>query len=102
MAVHVRIPDDEPVFAGRYNHGPAQFTAAQATAMIRALDDPRGYEVFVPRRLVAAEVRRIRDVPQGVGWRHLPDAHGRRPCGCPMCLQRGTLGVAKLRRRIGS
>jgi hypothetical protein len=42
----------------------------------------------------------VRDVPQGVGWRYLPGAHGRRPCPCPVCLPRGAYKVAKLRRRF--
>jgi hypothetical protein len=100
VAVHLRLPDDEPVTIGRYGTPPAEATAAQAVAKVRELDDPRGYEVFVPRAITATEVRRIRDVPQGVGWRYLPAAHGRRPCPCPSCLPRGGFKVARLRRRF--
>ncbi|WP_144122527.1 HEAT repeat domain-containing protein [Catellatospora sichuanensis] len=100
MAVHLRLPDDEPVTVGHYGTEPRRVTAAQAVATVRELADPRGYEVFVPRAVTAAEVRRIRDVPQGVGWRYLPAAHGRRPCLCPACQQRGGYGVAGLRRRF--
>jgi hypothetical protein len=100
VAVHLRLPDDEPVTVGRYGVPPGEATAAQAVAAVRELDDPRGYEVFVPRAITSAEVRRIRDVPQGVGWRYLPAAHGRRPCPCPACLPRGGYKVAKLRRRF--
>ncbi|MFR9779947.1 HEAT repeat domain-containing protein [Micromonospora sp. MS34] len=100
VAVHLRLPDDEPVTFGHYGAPAREATAAQAVAVVRGLDDPRGYEVFVPRAIVTAEVRRIRDVPQGVGWRYLPAAHGRRPCPCPACLPRGAYKVAKLRRRF--
>ncbi|MEV4489948.1 HEAT repeat domain-containing protein [Micromonospora coxensis] len=100
VGVHLRLPDDEPVTVGHYGEPPLAVTAAQAVAAVRALDDPRGYEVFVPRAISRAEVRRIRDVPQGVGWRYLPAAHGRRPCPCPPCLPRGGYGVARLRRRF--
>ncbi|GHJ46983.1 hypothetical protein Cs7R123_43250 [Catellatospora sp. TT07R-123] len=99
VAVHLRLPDDEPVTFGHYGAATRVATAAQAVAAIRALDDPRGYEVFLPRAVTAAEVRRIRTVPQGVGWRYLPGAHGRRPCTCPACVQPGTPNVARLRRR---
>jgi hypothetical protein len=99
VAVYLRLPDDEPVTVGRYGQPPREVTAAQAVAAVRALTDPRGYEVFIPRAVTAAEVRRIRNVPQGVGWRYLPGAHGRRPCPCPACLQRGAYKVAKLRGR---
>ncbi|MBL7259006.1 HEAT repeat domain-containing protein [Paractinoplanes lichenicola] len=102
--VQLRIADDEPVTVGRYGVEPRRVTAAEAVAVVRGLDDPRGWEVFVPRALTAGEVRRVRQVPQGVGWRYKPDAHGRRPCPCPSCLGRGEWGAARLRRRfpIGS
>ncbi|MFD1366007.1 HEAT repeat domain-containing protein [Actinoplanes sichuanensis] len=100
VAVDVRIPDDEPVTVGRYGREPQRLTAAAATAHLRGLADPRGYEIFVPRSIRPAEVRRIRALPQGVGWRHVPDAHGRRPCTCPVCLQPGTPGSARVRRRF--
>ena len=99
VGVHLRLPDDEPVTVGHYSAPPRETTAAEAIAAVRELDDPRGYEVFVPRAITNAEVRRIRDVPQGVGWRYLPAAHGRRPCPCPSCLPRGGYKVARLRRR---
>ena len=100
VAVHLRLSDDEPVTVGRYGLPPHEVTAAQAVAVVRELDDPRGYEVFVPRAVAAGEVRRVRHVPQGVGWRYQPAAHGRRPCPCPACLPRGTYKVARLRRRF--
>jgi hypothetical protein len=100
VGVHLRLRDDETVTVGRYGAEPREVTAAQAVAVVRELDDPRGYEVFVPRAIAAAEVRRVRDIPQGVGWRYLPGAHGRRPCPCPGCLRRGTYKVARLRRRF--
>ncbi len=101
VAVHVLLPDDQPVTVGRYGGGqPDAVTAAQAVAVMRELDDPRGYEVFVPRPITLAEVRAVRDIPQGVGWRYVPAAHRLRPCPCPACLPRGGYGVAQLRRRF--
>ncbi|MEV6599517.1 HEAT repeat domain-containing protein [Actinoplanes sp. NPDC051346] len=100
VAVQLRLGDDEPVSVGHYGAPPRRVTAAEAVAVVRGLDDPRGYEVFVPRTITAAEVRRVRAVPQGVGWRYVPGAHGRRPCPCPGCVPRGGYKVAKLRRRF--
>lgn len=100
VAVRLRIPDEEPVTVGRYGTQPRSVTAAQAVALIRDLPDPRGFEIFIPRPISAAEVRHVRRIPQGVGWRYRPDAHGRRPCPCPACLQPGTQGAARLRRRF--
>ncbi|GAA2500350.1 HEAT repeat domain-containing protein [Winogradskya humida] len=96
-AVHIRIPDNEMVLVGRYNAEPQRVTAAQAVAIIRDLADPRGYEIFVPRAIKAGEVRHVRQVPQGLGWRYQPNAHGTRPCSC--CIQRGTPAAGRDRRR---
>src|SRR5690348_15142445 len=49
VAVHVRVPDAEPVLVGHYGQVPAAMPAAQAVALVRDLTDPRGHEVFVPR-----------------------------------------------------
>jgi hypothetical protein len=100
VAVHLRIPDDEEVTVGRYNAEPQRVTAARAAAVVRELPDPRGYEVFVPRAVTPAEVRHVRTIPQGIGWRYLPGAHGTRPCACPRCLAPGTPGAGKVRRRF--
>lgn len=96
-AVHLRLPDDEPVTVGHYGREPQRRTAAEAVALIRALPDPRGHQIFVPRRVAAGEVRRVRRVGQHIGWRYRPDAHGRIPCPC--CVAPGTPGVAKIRRQ---
>ncbi|HST81628.1 MAG TPA: hypothetical protein VLL08_07825 [Kineosporiaceae bacterium] len=100
VAIHLRLPDDTPVTVGRYGVEPEPLSAAQAAARIRSLADPRGYEVFIPRAIATNEVRRVRRIPQGVGWRYLPDAHGKLPCACPACLVPGTRGAAKIRRRF--
>jgi hypothetical protein len=100
VAADLRIPDTEPVTAGHYGREPDSLTAAEAVAMLRALDDPRGFQIFVPRRITPGEVRRVRAIPQGTGWRYVPGSHGRRPCPCPVCLAFGTPGSGKLRRRL--
>lgn len=96
VAVDVRLPDDELVTVGRYGTEPRRVSAAEAAAVIRALDDPRGWEVFVPRTITAAEIRRVRRIPQHIGWRHLPDAHGASPCRC--CVIPGLPKAARARR----
>ncbi|MBO4206925.1 HEAT repeat domain-containing protein [Micromonospora echinofusca] len=100
VAVRIRVPDSQPVTVGHYGAQPRQLTAAQAVAMVRGLADPRGYEVFVPRAVAPDEVRDVRRIPQGIGWRYQPDAHGRRPCACPVCLAPGTPGAAAVRQRF--
>ncbi|MGW7055096.1 HEAT repeat domain-containing protein [Streptomyces sp. NPDC054887] len=104
VAVHVRLDDDQHVLVGRYadrmRDAQAAVPAAEAVRRIAVLDDPRGWEVFVPRAIRPREVHRIRTAPQVVGWRYQPDAHGVRPCTCYGCRVRGGYGARRLRERL--
>ncbi|MFJ4697409.1 MULTISPECIES: HEAT repeat domain-containing protein [unclassified Streptomyces] len=104
VAVHVRLPDGEPVLLGRYadraRGRQAEVTAAEAVQRVRALDDPRGWEVFLPRAVGPREIHRVRRPPQVTGWRHWPGAHGTRPCTCAGCRIRGEYGSRRLRARL--
>jgi hypothetical protein len=101
VAVHFRIPDGETVSVGHFGgRDLRQTTVAQAVAMFLSLDDPRGYEIFLPRAVAKSEVHRIRSLGRPIGWRHFPNAHGRRPCSCPVCLRRGEYKAADTRRRL--
>ena len=100
VAIDFRIPDEEPVEVGHYNRKRRSMTAAKAVALIRAQDDPRGYEVYIPRSVSRAELVRTRAVSQVAGWRYRPDEHGKRPCACPICLQPGSYGAADIRARF--
>lgn len=99
VAVHLRVPDDEPVTVGRYNDTPRPATAAQAVARIAGLPDARGWEVVIDRRIGPREIHAVRDLPQGVGWRYKPDAHGTAPCVCFGCRPRGAYGARRLVER---
>jgi hypothetical protein len=100
-AVHFRIPDDTAMTVGHYGKAPEDVTAAQAVARFLSLspEEMRGYEVFLARGVSAKEVRRIKALSRPIGWRYMPNAHGRRPCTCPVCISRGQYGVAKVRKR---
>jgi hypothetical protein len=101
-AVHVRVPDDEPVSVGHYSgEGLRECTAAQAVAVVAGLDDPRGWEIFLSRAVARREIHAIRLLARPVGWRYFPDAHGRRPCPCPVCPSPGEYGARSIRRRFG-
>ncbi|MFJ3936904.1 HEAT repeat domain-containing protein [Streptomyces parvus] len=104
VAVHVRLDDSEDVLVGRYTdrarEAQAAVLAAESVRRIAALEDPRGWEVFVPRAIRPREVHRIRTAPQVTGWRYLPDAHGVRPCTCFGCRVRGGYGARRLRERL--
>ena len=96
VGVYFRLPDDQPVWVAHYRQAHQQMKAAEASALFMHNESLEGYEVIVPRKINAGEIHRIRKLPQVVGWRYYPDAHGKRPCGCPFC-QRGDYGARKLR-----
>ncbi|MFI8515219.1 HEAT repeat domain-containing protein [Streptomyces sp. NPDC085460] len=103
VAVHLRLDDTQEVLVGRYSDRArgtrAEVAAAEAVRRVAALEDPRGWEVFVPRAIRPREVHRVRAAPQVAGWRYLPDAHGNRPCTCFGCRDRGGYGARRLRER---
>jgi hypothetical protein len=102
VGVYFRIPDDETVWVGRYNQDHRRLTAAQAAAEFMGPGDRQGWEVIIPRRIAAKEIRRIRPLPQVVGWRFFPGAKGRPPfCACKFCT-RGEYGSRRLRERLGT
>jgi hypothetical protein len=99
--VYFRIPDEEPVLVGHYNQPHDWVTAAGAVAGFLA-GGHLGWEVIIPRPVAAQEIRRVRRLPQVVGWRYSPTAKGKRPfCGCRFCT-RGLYGARRLRQRLGS
>jgi len=99
VVVTFRIPDDELVTVGHYGRQARPCRAAEAVAVVRRLDDARGWEVFVPRGIEAGEIRQIRPAPRSTGWRYFPDAHGTAPCVCEGCATSGMYGAARLRER---
>lgn len=124
VAVYFRIPDDEPVEVGHFNSRHVSMTASEAVALMwsaeqrdpcterrrdaeskavkngaRLPGSPEGYEVIIPRAVEASAVFRVRAVPQVVGWRYKPGAHGHPPCAC-LCCERGTYGIRKLLRVV--
>ena len=97
-AVYFRVPDEDLVWIGHYLEHHRSTTAAQAVALVLAADNPEGYQVLVPRRIPPTAITRTRILPQILGWRYYPGAHGRPPCTCPVCL-RGEIRSRRLRVR---
>ena len=98
-AVYFRIPDDEPVWLGHFGQGHTRMGASEAAGHVTAAGSAEGFEVLVPRRVEASEILRVKGIPQVVGWRYFPGAHGSRPCGCPGCLKKGEIRSSAIRRR---
>lgn len=94
VGIYFRVPDQQEVLAGRYNEEKRPITAAEAAAIL-AKEQILGYEVIIPRSILASEIQAVRSIPQVLGWRHFPDAHRRGiVCGCKYCMR----GEIKSRR----
>lgn len=99
IGVYFRVPDDEVVRFGRYGHVMRTLPAARAVGEIRGVQDPRGFQIIIDRKIRSTEIVRIVPLRGVLGWRHMPDAHGKKPCGCPGCVGRGEPGGRALRLR---
>lgn len=98
MGVYFRVPDAQLVWAGQYNQDKLPLTAAEATAFL-AREEPLGYEVIIPRSVLASEIQGIRAIPQTLGWRHFPESHVKGIfCGCKYC-QRGEIKSRRIQQR---
>jgi hypothetical protein len=99
IGVYFRVPDDEVVRFGRYGAVMRTLPAARAVSEIRKAPDPRGFQIILDRSVKVSELVRITALRGVLGWRHKPDAHGKKPCGCPGCVSRGEPGGRALRLR---
>jgi hypothetical protein len=99
VGVYFRLPSEEIVWAGRYNKPHQRMPLGRAIGELAALSDPLGYEMFMERRVAPGEITKIRQLPQKIGWRYQPHAHGKQPCGCPACQPRGTIKSRSIRDR---
>jgi hypothetical protein len=75
--------------------------AGEAAAILFEADAALGYEVIIPRGIAPGEIHRVRRLSQLVGWRYFPGAHGKAPCACESCIQRGSYGARRIRDRLG-
>lgn len=100
VGVYARLPSHEPVWTGHYSQPHEQVTLGAAIRQLNSLSDPLGFEMFVCRKIAASEIHRVRALPQVIGWRYRPHAHGRALCGCPVCLPRGSIKSNALRKRL--
>jgi len=99
VGIYFRVPDEDPVYTGHYGNTHKLMTAAAAAGFLQKVGDAEGYQVIIPRKILAKEIHRVRGVPHVVGWRHFPGSHGTKPCGCPVCWQPGTIKSRKVRDR---
>lgn len=102
IAVTFQIADNEQVYVCHYSKIPRMMSAADAVGIVLSADDPRGYEIIVPRRINPKEIIHIRVLPRAIGWRYWPTAKGTpmRLCNCPACMPRGEVKAKRYRRRV--
>ncbi len=98
--IYFRMPSDEKVWAGKYNAPHRELKLGEAIGDLLKLPDPLGYEMFIQRKILPREITRVRQLPQTIGWRYMPYAHGRPLCGCPVCIPKGSIKGRALRSRI--
>ena len=97
VGVYFRIPDDQTVMVGHYNQAHVEMTANEAVGLVFSLENAEGYQVVIPRKIEPSEIHKIKTLPQVVGWRYYPEAKGRKPCGCPVCIRRGEIKSKRIR-----
>jgi hypothetical protein len=100
VAVDFRLRSDERAWFGHYVRPHTETTVGRAIRMLMETEDSRGFEIIIPRPIRSDEILRIRMIEQVIGWRYKPDAHGKKPCPCRVCLPRGTIKSSHLRRRL--
>lgn len=99
--VYFRVPNDQLVYVGHYNERHQRMPAGEAAAILFEADAALGYEVIIPGGIAPGEIHRVRRLPQLVGWRYFPGAHGKAPCACGLCRRRGEYGAQRIRDRLG-
>jgi hypothetical protein len=88
VAVHFRLPDQEPVHVGRFGAAHRLLPAAAAARWV--MDHPEGAQVVVTRSIPRRDVTALRAVPQLVGWTGKPETDASRRCVCIVCLPGGS------------
>src|SRR5688500_913324 len=86
IGIYFRLPSNELVHAGRYNHPHRHITLGEAIKEIIELEDPLGYELIIDRKIEPKEITSIKHLPQNVGWRYVPGSKGKKPCPRGVCL----------------
>nr|WKN34110.1 HEAT repeat domain-containing protein [Tunicatimonas sp. TK19036] len=101
IGVYFKLNSDKMVWAGKYYQQHSQITLGNAINEFMNLEDKSGYEFIIERKIEPKEIRKIRHLPQIVGWRHMPDSHLKGlHCACPVCISPGDINSRKKREKI--
>lgn len=99
MAIDFKLPDDELVWYGKYSVQHKKMPLNQAISLFLQEPDPLGFEFCIERKISPKEIVKTRHIPKPMGWRYTPQAHGTKPCPCPMCLQKGGYKTQSLKEQ---
>lgn len=97
IAVYFKLDSDEKIWFGKYSEEHKKMPLNSAIKLFLDQEDKLGYEFFIERKIEVKEITKIRHIPKPMGWRYEPHAHGKEPCPCPVCIQRGGFKTNKLR-----
>lgn len=100
VGVYFKIDRNIKVFAGKYNTDHRYIALGEAIREIQTMDDPLGYEIIIDRKIEAKEIKKIKNLPQNVGWRYKPEANGTRPCSCDYCIK-SAIKANSIRKKYG-
>jgi hypothetical protein len=99
VGIYFKVDSSQLVFAGHYNENHKHITLGEAIKDIMSLKDPLGYELIIDRKIEPAEITKIKNLPQNVGWRYSPNAKDKKPCTCEFCMK-SEIKANRTRRRL--
>jgi hypothetical protein len=99
VGVYFRLHSEEKIWFGRYNEPHFEMPLGEAIKRVMERKDALGFEIIVPRSIDGKEIHRVKPLPQLLGWRFYPKAHGRKPCLCRGCIGRGEIKSKRLREK---
>jgi len=99
IAVDFKISNSEEIWFGKYAENHEKMPLNKAINIFMSKEDKLGYEFFIERKISSKEIVKIRKIQKPMGWRYEPDSHGKKPCPCPMCIQRGGYKTNRLKEK---
>jgi len=99
LAVDFKLPKSEEIWFGKYFEGHKKLPLNQAIAVFLSQKEKYGYEFILERKVQPSEIVKTRAIPKPMGWRYEPNAHGKQPCPCPMCILSGGFKTSALKER---
>ena len=100
MAIDFKLPKDEPIWFGKYFEGHKKLPLNIAIGMFLDQEEKYGYEFILERKVEPKEIIKTRTIQKPMGWRYEPNAHGKEPCPCPMCILKGGYKTANLKEKV--